>query len=57
MILRFIKERYKFSSFQEKPDNKIHRVYLRHDIDIDLNRALSLAKIENKNKVVSTFFI
>jgi len=57
MILRLIKEKYKFSSFLEKPDNKIHRVYMRHDIDIDLNRALLLAEIEHKNEVVSTFFI
>ena len=36
---------------------KTKRIYLRHDVDVSLDRALILAKIENKNNVVSTFLI
>lgn len=48
---------YKFCFFQEKPDQKIKKVYLRHDVDFSLEKALQLARIEEKEGVYSTFFI
>ena len=56
-ILKLAKKEYKFSDFLTLPDLKTKRIYLRHDVDISLDRALILAKIENKNNVVSTFLI
>ena len=56
-ILRLAKRKYKFSSFLERPDNEANRIYLRHDIDLALDKALLLAKIEHKNKVTATYFL
>jgi len=57
-ILELFKERgYKFCFFSENPDLKSKKIYLRHDIEISLNKALQLAQIENQNKVYSTYFV
>lgn len=56
-LLKTAKKQYKFCFFSELPDNKIDRIYMRHDIDLSLEKALILAEIEHKNKIVSTFFI
>jgi len=53
----FKKGGYKFCFFGEKPDQKVKRVYLRHDVDFSLEKALQLAKIENRARVRSTYFI
>jgi len=56
-ILKLAKRKYKFSSFLERPDNEVNRIYLRHDIDLILDKALLLAKIEHKNKAMATYFL
>jgi len=57
-ILRLAKKLgYKFCFFSEQPDLKKRKIYLRHDIDFSMERALKLAEIENKNNIRSTFFI
>jgi len=57
-ILNLLKEQdYRFCFFEEEPDKETKRVYLRHDIDYSPEKALELAKIENQNEVVSTFFV
>ena len=56
-ILRIAKaEGFQFSSFLEKPGTA-RRIYMRHDIDISLENALTLATIEKDNQVTSTYFI
>jgi len=57
-ILNLFKKRgYKFSFFSESPNLKMKRVYLRHDVDFSLEKALKMAQIENENNVHSTYFI
>lgn len=46
---------YKFVSFLEKPEGKV--IYLRHDIDIALDKALELAKIEKEKQIKATYFV
>jgi len=53
----FKKKGYNLSFFSEKPSKKTKNVYLRHDIDISLKKALQLAKIEYQCGVYSTYFI
>ena len=53
-ILLNLKERYKFSDFD---NNSTNDVILRHDIDISLDYALRMAKIENELGVHATYFI
>lgn len=48
-------EKYKFSCFDEDITDK--HVLWRHDIDISLHRAVSLAKIESAFGVAATYFI
>jgi len=57
-ILKLAKRQgYKFCFFSKRPDKKNKRIYMRHDVDFSVERTLRLAKIENKNGIVSTFFI
>lgn len=57
-ILKLAKKQgYKFCFFSEVPDEKIKRFYMRHDVDLSLEKAFRLAQIEHQNKTVSTFFI
>jgi len=57
-ILRLAKKQgYRFCFFSELPDKRIKRFYMRHDVDLSLEKALRLAQIERQNKVVSTFFV
>ncbi len=53
-ILLNLKERYKFSNFD---NNSTNDVILRHDVDISLDYALEMAKIEHKLDVTATYFI
>lgn len=48
---------YNFCFFSEKPNPEKRQVYLRHDIDLTLEKALSVARIENEEKVNATYFI
>ena len=59
-IVKLVQKRYSFSFFSDyakKNNEKIAKVYLRHDVDLSLEKALELAKIEKKNGAVSTYFI
>lgn len=49
------KKNYKTYFFHEKIENK--GIFLRHDIDADLNAALIMAEIEKEFKIKSTYFI
>ncbi|NPD87302.1 MAG: hypothetical protein HGN29_01180 [Asgard group archaeon] len=55
------KEQYsvkRFSEFNQTPQldkNKIH-VFLRHDVDLSLNRLLNIIKIEKEKNISSTLF-
>lgn len=50
------KKRYVFSDFFEKQGAE-KRIYLRHDVDISLDNALKMAKIEKKERIKSTYLI
>ena len=55
-ILKELKENeYEFCFFNEKNENK--KVYLRHDIDLDIIGALKMARIENNFGIHSTWFV
>ena len=55
-ILKKLKEnKYEFCFFNEKKENK--KVYLRHDIDLDIIGAFKMAKIEHNLGIHSTWFI
>lgn len=50
------KAEYKVVFFNEScPDDK--ELIIRHDIDLDLDKAYRMAQIENKHKVKATYFI
>lgn len=57
LILKLLKKNYKFSSFLTKPEAKLNRVYMRHDIDIALDKAVRLAEIEHQNKIIASYFL
>jgi len=46
---------YAFKSFLEKPS--FNTVYLRHDIDLSLEKALDFAKIEKERGIKATYFL
>lgn len=56
-ILDLAKEEYEFTSFFQRPDNKVKKLYLRHDIDIALDKAPPLAEIEHQKGVTATYFL
>ena len=51
-----LKSFYKFKYFDEKI-NKHNNIILRHDIDYELDYALNIAKLNNKLRIKSTFFV
>ena len=53
----FKKKGYKFCFFSELSNQKVKRVYLRHDVEISLEKALQLAQIEHQKEVSSTYFV
>lgn len=56
-MLNLLKEsEYEFCKYGEYSD-KENIVILRHDIDMDLEKALELAKLEHQNRVSSTYFV
>lgn len=56
-LINLLKEKgYEFTNYEDY-DNFHKSVIFRHDIDNSLERALSIAKIENANGVKSTFFV
>jgi hypothetical protein len=59
-LLTILKKDYDFTSFSKiKFSNEPieRKVLLRHDIDLSLEKALELAKIEKELKITSTFFL
>lgn len=50
-------EGYEFVLFKNFDKNKINQIILRHDVDLTLDKALELAKIENSLDIQSTYFI
>jgi hypothetical protein len=59
-LLKVLKKDYDFTSFSKiKFSNEPieRKVLLRHDIDLDLDKALELAKIENSLGITSTYFL
>lgn len=56
-LINLLKEKnYQFTNYKDyETINKV--VIFRHDVDNSLERALKVAKIENENKVKSTFFL
>lgn len=60
-IIQLAKQKYDFflfSNYLSKRDNRERpRLYLRHDVDLSLEKALAMAKVDKNNDVISTFFI
>lgn len=59
MVHKLKRNGYKFAAFHEAEnllEKKTPFVLMRHDVDMDLEAALRLAKIEAKSKVFSTYF-
>lgn len=56
-ILKLAKKKYKFTNYSDRSYEEGQKAYWRHDVDISLNRALRLARIENEHQVSSTFFL
>jgi len=50
------KNKYNFSDYSNYKNYK-KCVILRHDVDFNLEKALTLAKYENSNNVMSTYFV
>ncbi len=48
---------FKFTKFSKKSDVKGKNILLRHDVDLSLEKALEMAKLESKLGIISTFFI
>lgn len=55
ILKKLIEENYYFSFFDEVIDKK--KVYLRHDVDLDIKGAYNLALIESELGVKSTWFV
>lgn len=55
-ILRLARSKYDFAKFTDIDYSKKF-VLWRHDVDISLNRAEALSKIEEEENVISTYFI
>ena len=59
-IIALAKKKYIFSFFRDvlkKNKGKQKRIFLRHDIDISLEKALDIANLDKKHDVGSSFFI
>lgn len=59
MVRKLKSKGYKFAAFHEAEnllEKKKPFVLMRHDVDMDLDAALRLAKLEAKSKVFSTYF-
>ncbi len=56
LLETFIEQKYYFVDFSSIDMNKNSQVILRHDIDLDIDIALEIAKIENNLNIQSTYF-
>lgn len=60
-LLRQLKDNHysfeAFSNIDNVKEKKQPYLFLRHDIDMDLNKALEMAKIEHQEEVTSTYFV
>jgi UDP-GlcNAc3NAcA epimerase len=59
LIKGLLKNGYKFCSFSDYRENLVnnnHFVLMRHDIDMSIEKALEIAKIEYKLGITSTYF-
>ena len=61
-LIKLCKKKHKVISFYDYKKYKLNNydskpwLILRHDIELNLERALELAKIDYRNKIGSTFF-
>ena len=55
-IEKFHKKGYRSIFFEELNANKNNQLIIRHDIDLDIDLALDIAKIENSIGARSTYF-
>lgn len=56
MVQTFLEQGYKLCTFENFDPGSPHLI-LRHDVDIDLDKALQLARIEADHGIESTFFV
>ena len=56
LLERFLDKSYKFIFFPELKIKEKSQIILRHDVDLDLDLALQMAKIENSLGIKSTYF-
>ncbi len=61
-LLKLISENFQLCLFHEAPQilnnqNRKPKIFLRHDIDIDLRAALIMAEIENELKIASCYMV
>jgi len=56
LLERFLDKSYKFIFFPELKIREKSQIILRHDVDLDLDLALQMAKIENSLGIKSTYF-
>lgn len=56
MILNLVKSNYEISDYKDY-QKKNKSVTLRHDVDFSLEKALEMAKLENKLNVSATYFV
>ena len=56
LIRSFEGEIVPFPAMKDDPGIKGKRIYLRHDIDLDLKRAMDMAELEHKNGIRSAYF-
>jgi hypothetical protein len=56
-LIRYLNQIYKIVPFCETPKEDVPYLILRHDIDVSLESALKMAKIEKKMGIRSTYFV
>lgn len=56
-FLKLLQSKYRIITFSEISETYSPYLILRHDIDASLEDALTMAKIENKLKIKSTYFV
>ncbi|MDC3287648.1 hypothetical protein OAV00_01785 [Candidatus Marinimicrobia bacterium] len=56
LLERFLNKSYKFIFFPELQIEENRQIILRHDVDLDLDLAFQMAKIENSLGIKSTYF-
>lgn len=56
-LLSLLKTNYSSITFTELPDKNSKYVLWRHDVDLSLNRAFQLAKMEQKSGIRSTYLL